>query len=147
MEDKDIQAEINSRKDRAKKILNDEDAFRSFIDDVENKFNKLFRKSTFVSKSLRQIKEYVPLLVSLVKSYFRKEYNHIPTGTIIGVVGALIYFLSPIDIVFDFIPGLGNVDDATVLLFCIMSMKSDLDDYKKWKELNADVIDVEVNKI
>ena len=147
MEDKDIQAEINSRKDRAKKILNDEDAFRSFIDDVENKFNRLFRKSTFVSKSLRQIKEYVPLLVSLVKSYFRKEYNHIPTGTIIGVVGALIYFLSPIDIVFDFIPGLGNVDDATVLLFCIMSMKSDLDDYKKWKELNADVIDVEVNKI
>lgn len=145
MEDKDIQAEINSRKDRAKKILNDEDSFISFIDDVENKFNKLFRKSTFVSKSLRQIKEYVPLLVSLVKSYFRKEYNHIPTGTIIGVVGALIYFLSPIDIVFDFIPGLGYVDDATVLLFCIMSMKSDLDDYKKWKELNADVIDVEVN--
>lgn len=147
MEEKDIQAEINSRKDRAKKILNDEDAFRSFIDDVENKFNRLFRKSTFVSKSLRQIKEYVPLLVSLVKSYFRKEYNHIPTGTIIGVVGALIYFLSPIDIVFDFIPGLGYVDDATVILFCIMSMKSDLDDYKKWKELNADVIDVEVNKI
>ena len=147
MEEKDIQSEINSRKDRAKKILNDEDSFRSFIDDVENKFNKLFRKSTFVSKSLRQIKEYVPLLVSLVKSYFRKEYNHIPTGTIIGVVGALIYFLSPIDIVFDFIPGLGYVDDATVLLFCIMSMKSDLDDYKKWKELNADVIDVEVNEI
>ena len=147
MEEKDIQSEINSRKDRAKKILNDEDAFRSFIDDVENKFNRLFRKSTFVSKSLRQIKEYVPLLVSLVKSYFRKEYNHIPTGTIIGVVGALIYFLSPIDIVFDFIPGLGYVDDATVLLFCIMSMKSDLDDYKKWKELNADVIDVEVNEI
>ena len=147
MEEKDIQSEINSRKDRAKKILNDEDAFRSFIDDVENKFNKLFRKSTFVSKSLRQIKEYVPLLVSLVKSCFKKEYNHIPTGTIIGVVGALIYFLSPIDIVFDFIPGLGYVDDATVLLFCIMSMKSDLDDYKKWKELNADVIDVEVNEI
>ena len=34
----------------------------------------------------------VPTMISLVRSYTKKEYTEIPLGTIIAIVSALIYF-------------------------------------------------------
>ena len=66
--------------------------------------------------------------------------------SIVTIVAALIYFLSPLDVIPDFIPGLGFVDDATIIAFCFMSFKHDLDKYSNWLK-NNDVIDVEARPI
>lgn len=79
----------------------------------------------------------VPVLISLVKAYVDKEYTEIPTGMIVAIVGALIYVLSPIDLIPDFISGFGYVDDAAVVLWAVNLVHEDLDDYKEWKSLNA----------
>ena len=55
----------------------------------------------------------VPVMISLIKSYIEKEYTEIPLGTIIAVISALIYVVSPIDIIPDSIPGAGYIDGAT----------------------------------
>ena len=65
-----------------------------------------------------------------------EEYKEIPLGTMVAIVSALIYWVSPIDIIPDVIPGLGQVDDALVVAVCLAMVKSDLDDYKKWLEKN-----------
>jgi len=48
----------------------------------------------------------------------------------------LLYFVSPIDFVPDFLPG-GLIDDAFVLSLIIRQIKTDLYKYKEWKEMAA----------
>lgn len=51
----------------------------------------------------------IPTMVSMVRSYLRGNYTKIPKRTILAIVSALIYFLSPIDVVPDWIPLLDNL--------------------------------------
>ena len=78
------------------------------------------------------------LLMSLVKDYYRGNYRNIPYKTISAAVVGLLYVLNPIDLIPDFIPFIGQVDDALVLRFCLKLMEKDLSKYKKWKEQQTD---------
>ena len=60
--------------------------------------------------------------------------QQVPLKTIAAIVGTLVYVLSPIDIIPDFIPGFGYLDDAGVVELCRRLIKSDIDKYRAWKE-------------
>jgi uncharacterized membrane protein YkvA (DUF1232 family) len=49
------------------------------------------------------------------------------------IVSALIYLVMPLDLIPDFVPLLGFTDDATVILFVLKQINSDLALYKEWK--------------
>ena len=148
MYDIEAQKEIDKRKDEAQKILSDEKTTKKFVNDVENKYKNLLKdkRVSLLSKKISEIKEYVPLFISFIKSYVNKEYREVPIGTMIAVVAALIYFFSPIDIFPDFVPGVGYVDDAAIIALCAMMLKTDLDEYKRWKTLHDNIVDTDVVK-
>lgn len=50
------------------------------------------------------------------------------------VVAALLYFVSPIDAVPDFLVGIGLLDDAAVLAFLYKTIKEEIDHYMEWEE-------------
>ena len=131
----DCEKQINIRRNKAEEILNNADKGLSLVEDASSKVSTLVsRHPIFFSKKIKQIALYVPLLLSLIRSYIHKEYKEIPLMTMISIVAAVIYFVSPFDILPDFIPGLGYVDDATVIAFLVASIKTDLDKYRKWKD-------------
>ena len=70
----------------------------------------------------------------MVGDYLSGDYTDVPFGTIAGIVGTLLYVLSPIDLIPDFIPFLGLVDDAAMVGFCLACVRSDIDRYREWKE-------------
>ena len=53
------------------------------------------------------------------------------------VIGGLIYFLSPFDILADPILGLGFIDDTVLMLFIISKVKGELDKYIQKDTNNA----------
>jgi uncharacterized membrane protein YkvA (DUF1232 family) len=63
---------------------------------------------------LRQNLPRIPLLVNLAWGLFRD--NRVPLSLKAGLLGVLAYVASPIDIIPDFIPGVGMVDDLVLLL-------------------------------
>ena len=78
-------------------------------------------------------------MFALVDSYVNGEYREVPIGTIISIVAALIYVLSPIDLIPDFIPVIGYVDDVAVVLLVLgFGVNKDLDKYRKWQEDNRE---------
>lgn len=60
------------------------------------------------------------------------EYKQVPFGTIAAIVGTLLYLLSPIDLIPDFIPVIGFLDDAAVLGACLKLTRFDVAQYKKY---------------
>jgi len=78
------------------------------------------------------------LLIAVVKDYRRGMYRKIPFWTIAAIVGALLYVLNPLDLIPDFIPLVGQIDDAAVVAACLLMVRQDLHKYKKWKIENAD---------
>ncbi|MBP5279205.1 MAG: DUF1232 domain-containing protein [Erysipelotrichaceae bacterium] len=147
MNKEDIIEQLNKRKSFAETILNDEGKSEEFADDIENRFNKSLKNKNplFLLGKIKELKTYIPLLISLIRSYAKKEYKQIPFATIVAIVAALAYFLAPIDLIPDFIPGFGLVDDASIIAFCFLAFKNDLDKYSKWRK-QMDAIDVEIKK-
>ncbi|MCB2181321.1 MAG: DUF1232 domain-containing protein [Desulfobulbaceae bacterium] len=74
-------------------------------------------------------------MILMTKDYCTKEYKgDVPWGTISAIVAALIYFVSPFDVVPDFMAGIGYVDDAAVIKLCMDLTKEDLNRYRIWKK-------------
>ncbi|MEG1725852.1 MAG: DUF1232 domain-containing protein, partial [Anaerovoracaceae bacterium] len=118
----------------AEKILKDTDKLERFLQRLEKKLKTIPLAGEKLS--------HIPVMVSLVKSYAKKEYTDIPIGTIIAVISALVYFLSPFDFVPDSVPILGYFDDAAVVAACWALVESDISEYIKWREVNGKVLDV-----
>jgi uncharacterized membrane protein YkvA (DUF1232 family) len=118
----------------AEKLLGDRDALERFLQRLEKKLRKL----PLAGNALASI----PVLASLIRSYTKKEYTDIPIGSIIAIISALIYFVSPIDFIPDFIPGVGHVDDTVVIAACLKLVESDVEEYIKWRKANGKVIEL-----
>ena len=57
----------------------------------------------------------------------------IPVRTLGAVVFTLLYFVNPLDLLPDFIPVVGYIDDALILKICFDFIAKDLEEYKRWK--------------
>lgn len=89
-------------------------------------------------KGLQRYAKDLLLLFSLAKDYYQGNYRDVPYKTISAAVVGLLYVINPIDIIPDFIPFIGQVDDALVLGFCLKLIEKDLLKYKKWKDGQAE---------
>lgn len=78
------------------------------------------------------------LLIAVVRDYWKGRYKKIPFWTIAAIVATLLYVLNPFDLIPDFIPIVGQIDDAAVVAACLLMIRQDLHRYKKWKIANPD---------
>lgn len=101
--------------------------------DNQEKIEKIASNET-LHKYLNDIKLYFQMLGDV----FTGKYKKVPVGTIAAIVGTLLYVLSPVDLIPDFIPVVGYLDDAAMLALCLNFTKFDVDEYKKdRKQLSA----------
>lgn len=121
--DKKASAALERKAAKAEKYVNNNQKSDRLIDKADEKINRVKLKGAL---------EYIPTMIALIKSYIKREYSEIPVGTIVSIIGAVIYFVSPIDIIPDFIVGIGYIDDASVVALCCAAAKADLDEYKMW---------------
>jgi uncharacterized membrane protein YkvA (DUF1232 family) len=99
------------------------------LDEIAKADTKADKESNVIRKFLEDIK----LLIRLVRAWAKGEYKEVPTVTIILAIAAIIYFLSPIDAIPDWIPVFGYSDDAAVVAFVMWSIESDLDKFRAWE--------------
>ena len=78
------------------------------------------------------------LLVLLVKDYWSGEYRDVPWATLAAVVFTLLYVLNPFDLVPDFLPGIGQMDDAAVLSLVLFMVENDLERYRRARAARED---------
>jgi len=77
------------------------------------------------------------LLIPLIKDYWKGTYRDVSVKSIVIFIVALAYIISPIDLIPDYIIGLGQIDDAVILGLSLYFLEKDLRKYKEWKDRNG----------
>ncbi|HWT67801.1 MAG TPA: YkvA family protein [Pseudomonas sp.] len=86
---------------------------------------------------LGKLKEDLRLLQALCLAYWRGEYRAISPKAIISVVAGLMYFLSPVDAIPDFLPLFGMLDDIAVLGWLMKVLDDELTAFRIWRKRQA----------
>ncbi len=102
--------------------------FGEFINDdaIRNKINKAY-------PALKKVLENVRELYALFKDSIKGDYKLHPANVAM-IGGGLLYFLLPADLIPDFIPLVGYLDDLAVLTTIMNSLKGEINEYKSWRE-------------
>jgi uncharacterized membrane protein YkvA (DUF1232 family) len=123
---------------RAKKVGSNLGQFKANLNqssDTNVVFPEEAGDSRYRRADLRKIWDYLELLFSMLLDSFNKKYP-VPKKTVLVVTFALLYLISPVDILPDIIPLLGFADDVAVLAFASGLIKQDLENYRAWKTSN-----------
>ena len=96
-------------------------------------------------KNVESLKKYLEDacdIFALLKDRITGKYTETPWSTIAALTGALLYVLSPFDLIPDFIPFVGYLDDAAVFAFVLAMAKDDLARYREWRKVQQNTIEV-----
>jgi len=107
---------------------------------AEGLLNQAIAKATTKKGALDDVWERLQLLFEAFRSWIKGDYKSIPTRSIITIIATILYFVNPLDLIPDFIVGLGLVDDAAVIAFAMKQINNDLDSFKEWKEKQQNTI-------
>ncbi|WP_152221675.1 YkvA family protein [Pseudomonas sp. SCB32] len=86
------------------------------------------------SGRLKLVRSDLKLLQELLVAWVRGDYRGISSQALVSVVAALLYFLSPVDLIPDWLPGVGLLDDLAVLAWVVRRWQSELDAFKVWRD-------------
>ncbi len=95
---------------------------------------KLAKLARDIPQPLKDLWADLKAMVTCVRDYWTGTYREIPWKSIAAMTGAIVYFVSPIDVIPDFVPLIGYVDDAAVISLALKWVSDDLAAYRRWKE-------------
>jgi len=130
----------SSKKRKTKKVQIDEEYVRKGAEKVTDKevgrvaVNAEEIEDKFKSSGpLGRFIEDARLMLSLIKDYWRGDYRKTLWFTIAAIVFVLLYVWNPLDLIPDFIPFVGFVDDVLAFSVAFKLVEKDLKRYKEWK--------------
>jgi len=101
---------------------------------VQNVGKKLAKLAD--NPKVKLLTQPVQIFVRMIKAHFRGEHK-ISFGTLGLIVLALVYFLSPIDLIPDFLGFFGFADDLSIVLAVYAKVKDEIDSFLDWERTQA----------
>ncbi len=63
----------------------------------------------------------------------RGEYTSFSKTPLVLITAGLLYFISPMDLIVDFLPGIGYLDDATVIALLYQALRPEIKKFEEWE--------------
>lgn len=103
-----------------------------------NKLKKLLKnaKKYATKDGLQRVKGEFLIICTYIRDVFTGKYKEYNVLNLIVIVGALVYVLTPLDAIPDFIPT-GLIDDAAILLWATKEFQEELEKYKNFLKMNV----------
>jgi len=85
------------------------------------------------SASLRSGLNDLLTLIRLIRAWSSGRYHAVPWRTLIMASAAVLYFVNPLDVIPDQLPGIGYVDDVAVITMVASLIRADLERFVNWE--------------
>lgn len=112
---------------QAERVITSGTALSKLLDEV-------FLKIGESSETFYKIQDTVIALTRMTRAWLQGDYKNISTKAMISVVAALIYFVNPLDLIPDFIPVIGQLDDILVLGYLIRILNKEIERFMAWEK-------------
>lgn len=86
---------------------------------------------------VKEMTEHVEVLYRMVKAHVNGTYTGLSSRSVGLIAMGFIYFITPVDLIPDFIPFIGYVDDMSVLLAVGKSLQTDIVKFRVWENTSA----------
>ena len=83
---------------------------------------------------LGHLREDLRLMQGLCLAWWRGEYRAVSPKALVTIVAGLLYFVSPLDAIPDWIVGVGFLDDIAVLGWVMKTVADELARFKAWRD-------------
>ena len=80
-----------------------------------------------------QAKDQLVLFIALLKAWLSGDYRELSNKTIVIIVAAVLYFVVPLDVIPDFIFGLGFLDDVAVIGYVFGQLTEEMYAFEQWQ--------------
>lgn len=114
--------------DRAQTIAQSKTKLNNLLHSVSEKLQKFAE-----NPQVRELTEHVEVLYRMVKAHINGTYTGLSSRSVGLIALGLIYFITPVDLIPDFIPFIGYVDDMSVLLAVGKSLQTDIVKFRVWE--------------
>ncbi|BDD05348.1 YkvA family protein [Aureibacter tunicatorum] len=109
---------------KAKGVINNPKKLNNLIQSALAKLANKKDREKFINEA--------KTMLMMLKAYAKGDYRQVPWRSITLITAALIYFVAPLDAIPDFVPVVGFMDDATILLAVYKSLHVDIANFKNW---------------
>jgi len=82
---------------------------------------------------MQQLKHMMLTFMRMVRAYGRGDYRDISSKSMLVGVTVLLYLVTPLDIIPDFIPVLGLVDDISIMAWFVDAFSKEITKYREWE--------------
>jgi uncharacterized membrane protein YkvA (DUF1232 family) len=86
---------------------------------------------------LREVWTSLMACFRLMKAYANGSYKKVPWQSLLMIVAAVVYFVMPVDLIPDFLAGLGLLDDAALLGWTVKTFAADINAFVRWEERSS----------
>ncbi len=114
---------------RASRILVDKKRGLRLVKDAQ----KILTNKATRSEKLQNVKNQLFAFIRLVNAYYKGEYRSISVKSMIYTIAVLIYFVTPTDLIPDFIPIGGYIDDASLIIWLYQYLGIEMQQFLEWE--------------
>lgn len=117
-------------KEKAADIIGDRDRMNDLVSSSREKLQNINFEDSKISRMAVSLR----VMARMIKAFANGKYRDLPWKSLLSLVGGLVYFLMPIDLIPDFIPFTGFLDDFTVIMLISGAFKQDIEEFLLWEE-------------
>ena len=110
---------------QAAEMLNDP----SKVEEMLQRLEARMKAVPTIGESLSML----PLMISMIRAYIRKEYTAVPPKTIASMLGSVLYLLISKDLIPDKTPIIGLIDDIAIGGVALKLNEQELNAYSQWR--------------
>jgi uncharacterized membrane protein YkvA (DUF1232 family) len=81
----------------------------------------------------QQLKNLMLVFMRMVRAYIKGDYRDISKKSMVIGVAVLLYLVTPLDIIPDFIPVIGLMDDISLMAWFVDAFSKEINKYREWE--------------
>jgi len=81
-----------------------------------------------------EVKTRFGIIGRLLKAYVLGRYRQIPWKPLLLITAAVVYFINPVDLMPDWLPGIGLTDDFGILMAVYGAFSQEIDRFLLWEQ-------------
>jgi uncharacterized membrane protein YkvA (DUF1232 family) len=116
-------------------VADDTAKYQSHPEDADQLARSAYDRAQHHKGALRRVWDDLVTFLRMLRAWATGNYKLLPWKSLSLILGAVLYFMSPIDMIPDVLPGFGFMDDAFIITWVMRMLRRDVSAFREWESV------------